>query len=48
MKKEKTFFERQLELNLIEKREKNNKIEFAEEEKLDSNRDNSKDNIKTD
>ena len=48
MKKEKTFFERQLELNLIEKREKNNKIEFAEEEKLDLNRDNSKDNIKTD
>ena len=46
MKKEKTIFERQLELNLIEKKGKNNQIEFVEEEKLDSNKDNSKDNIK--
>ena len=46
MKKDKTLFERQLELNLIERKEKNRKNKFVNEEKLDSNRDNSKDDMK--
>ena len=43
--KEKTLFQKQLELNLIEKNE-NKKLEFVEDEKLDSNEENSKDNMK--
>lgn len=47
MKREKTLFQKQLELNLIEKNDKNRKIEFVEEESLDSNGGNtSKDNMK--
>ena len=46
MKKEKTLFERQLELNLVEKNEQNERKEFIEEERLDSNRKNSRDNMK--
>ena len=45
-KKEKTLFQRQLELNLIEKKE-GRKLEFVEDEKLDSNGENSNDNMKT-
>ena len=48
MKKEKTLFERQLELNLVEKNERNMNKEFVEEERLDSNRENSRDNMKID
>ena len=46
MKKEKTFFERQLEMKLVEESDKNMKREFVKEERLDSNRENSRDNIK--
>jgi len=45
-KKQKTLFERQLELNLIKENENNRKIEFVEEENLDSNKENSEDNMK--
>ena len=45
-KKEKTLFQKQLELNLVEKNE-NRKLEFVEDEKLDSNEENSKDNMKS-
>ena len=45
-KREKTLFQKQLELNLVEKNEKG-KLEFVEEEeKLDNNGENSKDNMK--
>ena len=44
-KRRKTLFERQLELNLIEKNE-NRKLEFDEDKKLNSNKENSKDNMK--
>ena len=45
-KREKTLFQKQLELNLVEKNEKG-KLEFVEEEeKLDNNDENSKDNMK--
>jgi len=46
MKKEKTFFERQLELNRIENIEKNRKLGLVKEENLDSNREDSKDTMK--
>lgn len=46
LKKEKTLFQKQLELNLIENKDNNRKIEFVEEESLDSNNNNSKDNMK--
>ena len=45
-KRRKTLFERQLEINLIEKNE-NKKIEFDDDKKVDSNNENSKDNMKT-
>ena len=44
-KKEKTLFQKQLDLNLIEKNE-GRKLEFEEDEKLDTNEENSKDNMK--
>ena len=44
-KKEKTLFQKQLELNLIEKND-NRKLEFVEDEKHNSNGENSKDNMK--
>ena len=47
MKREKTLFQKQLELNLIENKDKNRKIEFVEEESLDKNEgNNSRDNMK--
>ena len=48
MKKEKTLFERELELNIIEDIDKNKKTGFVAEGNLDSNRENSKDNMKID
>lgn len=44
--KEKTLFQRQLEINKIENNKNNGKIEYVDEESLEYNQINSKDNIK--
>ena len=46
--KEKTIFQKQLELNKIEKNERRRKIEFVDEESLDIDDLNSKEYIKID
>ena len=44
--KEKTLFQKQLDINKIEDASKNIKIEFVEDENIDSSVLNSKDNMK--